>query len=110
MMTAQKNLFRKKIQLKKYSVLCYMGENDAKGFGPHKFHFTAVVLQLMPKRISKINDGRCFHGPLSYRNSISIHSKEIKISDYNDLKCPEHIYGCMKVLPNISLIFFVNQG
>jgi hypothetical protein len=40
---------------------------------------------------------------------VTPHPKEIQDFDYNDLKC-QSIYGCMKVLPNISLIFQINQG
>jgi hypothetical protein len=49
----------------KNTVLLYlstMQENDAKGFGAleHPTATTVVLPELMPRGISKINDGRCF--------------------------------------------------
>jgi hypothetical protein len=97
----------------KYSVLLYlstMQENDAKGFGAleHPTATTVVLPELMPKEELVKSMMDVVSHEFSYRNPLSIHSKS-KISIIMTLKC-QSIYGCMKVLPNISQSFQINQG
>jgi predicted metalloprotease with PDZ domain len=64
----------------------------------------------MPRGISKINDGRCFPWIFSYRNSLSIHSKEIQDFDYNDPKMSEHLWMYEGVTEYFANLFQINQG
>jgi hypothetical protein len=82
-----------------------MQENDAKVWSSRAPTATTVVLpELMPRELVKSMMDVVSHEFFHIVTPLSIHSKEIQDFDYNDLKC-QSIYGCMKVLPNISLIF-----
>jgi hypothetical protein len=96
------------MQLKNTVFYCiYQLCRKSKGFGAleHPTATTVVLPELMPKEeLVKSMMDVVSHEFFHIVTHLAFILKKSKISIIMTLKC-QSIYGCMKVLPNISLIF-----
>lgn len=116
MVEAQKRFLGKFNSTKKYSVLLYLSDveaKDAHGFGAleHPTATTVVMPEAMPadqlaEQLKDVVSHEFFH----IVTPLSIHSKEIHFFDYNAPKMSEHLWMYEGVTEYFANLFQVNQG
>ncbi|AWG21503.1 peptidase M61 [Flavobacterium faecale] len=116
MMTAQKKFLGNINSTKKYTILLYLSDmeaKDAKGFGAleHPTATTVVFPELIPadelaKQMKDVVSHEFFH----IVTPLTIHSKEIQYFDYNAPKMSKHLWMYEGSTEYFANLFQINQG
>lgn len=116
MMRAQKNFLGAFDSTKKYAILLYLSDmqaKDAKGFGAleHPTSTTVVMpemmgLEMLQEQLKDVVSHEFFH----IVTPLTVHSNEIQYFDFNNPQMSEHLWMYEGVTEYFANLFQVNQG
>jgi predicted metalloprotease with PDZ domain len=116
MMKAQKRFLGQINSTKKYAILLYLSDmeaKDAKGFGAleHPTSTTVVMpemmgLEMLQEQLKDVVSHEFFH----IVTPLTIHSNEIQYFDFNNPQMSEHLWMYEGVTEYFANLFQVNQG